>query len=205
MEHKIVSEYDRVHVDNSFPVESEPVPDLSSYGTHKRPRFWLPRRALALAALILMLTTLAAVLWPGSFHGILHGNRDISQIGVPVGVPEPSSAPDPGVSSPTERNVAQQDAEPANPAASSVISTNQQTEIASNNQDSGPEPERRRRSDDSAAATDNHLQRKQPRRRTQILSRMVPLTMSQQSPLHLSLNSQMRHRQKRKLSLPNQR
>ena len=93
MEHKIVSEYDRIRPENSLPMEHDPTPDSSGYSASKPPRFWLPRRALALAALVLVLTTLAAALWPENLKGILHRNRDISQIGVPIGVPEASSAP----------------------------------------------------------------------------------------------------------------
>lgn len=148
MEHKIISEYDRVHVEDSFPVESdpvgsEPVPDGSSFATHQRPRFWLSRRALALTALVVTLMTLAAVLWPGSFDRILHRNRDISQIGVPVGVPEATAAPiapAPDASIPAQTNVAQQDAQPENPESSPAISTDQSNKIAANNQDSEPEP-----------------------------------------------------------------
>src|SRR5882762_11889881 len=93
MEDKIVSEFDRIHPENSFPIEPGPTPDLSRYGASKPSRFWLPRRALALAALVLVLTTLAAALWPENLKNILHRNRDVSQLGVPIGVPEASSAP----------------------------------------------------------------------------------------------------------------
>lgn len=92
MDDKIVSEYDRIRPENSFPMKHDPTPDLSRYSGSKPPRFWLPRRALALAALVLVLTTLAAALWPENLKGILHRNRDISQMGVPIGVSEASSA-----------------------------------------------------------------------------------------------------------------
>lgn len=52
---------------------------------------WLPRRALAITALVLMLTTLAAVLWPVSLKTVLHRNRGTEPIGVPIGVPEDST------------------------------------------------------------------------------------------------------------------
>src|ERR1700736_3739009 len=93
MEDKIVSEYDRIRPENSFPIESGPTPDLSRYSASKPSRFWLPRRVLALAALVLVLTTLAAALWPENLKGILRRNRDVSQMGVPIGVPEASAAP----------------------------------------------------------------------------------------------------------------
>src|SRR3977135_115703 len=93
MEDKIVSEYDRIRPENSFPVEHDPTPDLSRYSASKPLRFWLPRRALALAALVLVLTTLAAALWPENLKSILHRNRDVSNMGVPIGVPEASAAP----------------------------------------------------------------------------------------------------------------
>lgn len=70
------------------------VPVISK--TRERPpqsRVWLPRRPLAIAALVLALATLAGVLWPENFQRILNRNRDISQIGVPIGVPDASPAP----------------------------------------------------------------------------------------------------------------
>src|ERR1700704_5790185 len=123
MEDKIVSEFDRIRSENSFPMEHDPTPDLSRYSASKPPRFWLPRRALALAALVLVLTTLAAALWPENLKGILHRNRDVSQMGVPIGVPEASSslAPSPVTTTVTK-------------AAPSP------TEIAANNDASEPEP-----------------------------------------------------------------
>jgi hypothetical protein len=162
MEHKIVSEYDRVRVEDRFSVEEGRDEDLSSDDAIAAPRFWLPRRALALAALVLMLTTLAAVLWPGSFNAILHQNRDISRIGVPVGVPEASSAPissNAVASSPVQTNVANQDARPAEPASSRVASVNQvvpsSTELAANNQAAEPEPPTEGPDDSAAAAPDS--------------------------------------------------
>jgi hypothetical protein len=155
MDHKIVSEYDRIRGNDDFPEDPRLPAEWSSYGASKSPRFWLPRKALALAALVLMLTTLAAALWPGSFDRILHRNRDISQIGVPVGVPEASAAPiapSPGASIPAQTNVAQQNNPPANPATSPVISTDQSNQIAANNQESEPEPPAAG-PDDSAAPT----------------------------------------------------
>lgn len=69
------------------------VPIVSKLRDIPRPTpAWLPRRALALTALVLMLTTLAAVLWPGNLKTILHRNRGTEPIGVPIGVPEESTA-----------------------------------------------------------------------------------------------------------------
>src|ERR1700716_4032227 len=119
MDDKIVSEFDRIRSENSFPMEHDPTPDLSRYSASKPPRFWLPRRALALAALVLVLTTLAAALWPENLKGILRRNRDVSQIGVPGA--SSSLAPSPVTTSVTK----------AAPSPS---------EIAANNDASEPEP-----------------------------------------------------------------
>gem|GEM_PF-2747900 len=124
MEDKIVSEYDRIRPENSFPVEHDPTPDLSRYSASKPLRFWLPRRALALAALLLVLTTLAAALWPENLKSILHRNRDVSKMGVPIGVPEASAAP----LAPS----------PVTTTGTKVAPSS--TEIAANNDASEPEP-----------------------------------------------------------------
>ena len=171
MENKIVSEYDRIRPENSFPVEPGPTPDLSSYGASKPQRFWLPRRALALAALVLVLTTLAAALWPENLKSILHRNRDVSQMGVPIGVPEASSAPlapSPGTTTvtkaaPSENNVpevasASRSVGRTEPGSSPVVPTNQvapsSTEIAANRDASEPEPPTEGRDDSAVAPAD---------------------------------------------------
>ena len=172
MEHKIVSEYDRIRPENSFPMEHGPTPDLSRYSASKPPRFWLPRRALALAALVLMLTTLAAALWPENLKSILHRNRDVSQMGVPIGVPEASSAPlAPSPATTTETKAASSENNApgvasasrsvrlAEPAPSPVVPTNQvaphSSEIAANNDASEPEPPTEGRDDSAAAPADS--------------------------------------------------
>lgn len=172
MEHKIVSEYDRIRPENSFPMEHDPSPDLSRYSANRSPRFWLPRRALALAALVLVLTTLAAALWPENLRSILHRNRDVSQMGVPIGVPEASSAPlapspvttSETKASPSENNVAgvasaSQSVRPAESAPSPVVPPNQvaphSSEIAANNDASEAEPPTEGRNDSAAAPADS--------------------------------------------------
>lgn len=147
MEHKTFSEYDRIRVENSSPVG---------------PRFCLPCKTLARAAFVLVLTTLAAVLWPGSFRAVFHRSRDISKIGVPVGVPEASPAPisaSTAASSRVQPDIANQDAQPAEPASSPVASANQEvpssTDIAVNNQASEPEPPTEGPDDSAAAAPDS--------------------------------------------------
>jgi hypothetical protein len=139
MEHKIVSEYDRIRPENSFPMEHDPTPDLGRYSASKSPRLWLPRRALALAALVLVLTTLAAALWPENLKSILHRNRDVSQMGVPIGVPEASSAP--LAPSPVTTTVTK-----AAPSS---------TQIAANSDASEPEPPTEGRDDSAAAPADS--------------------------------------------------
>jgi hypothetical protein len=139
MEHKIVSEYDRIRPENSFPMEHDPTPDLSRYSASKPPRLWLPRRALALAALVLVLTTLAAALWPENLKSILHRNRDVSQMGVPIGVPEASSAP-----------------LAPSPVTTTVTKTApSSTEIAANSDASEPEPPTEGRNGSAAAPADS--------------------------------------------------
>jgi len=139
MEHKIVSEYDRIRPENSFPMEHDPTPDLSRYSASKPPRLWLPRRALALAALVLVLTTLAAALWPENLKSILHRNRDVSQMGVPIGVPEASSAP-----------------LAPSPVTTTVTKTApSSTEIAANTDASEPEPPTEGRNGSAAAPADS--------------------------------------------------
>jgi len=172
MEDKIVSEYDRIHPENSFPIEPGPTPDLSRYGASKPSRFWLPRRALALAALVLVLTTLAAALWPENLKNILHRNRDVSQMGVPIGVPEASSAPlapspltttVPKAAS-SENDVpevasASRSVRPAEPGRSPVVPTNQvvpsSTGIAANSDVSEPKPPAEGRDNSAAAPADS--------------------------------------------------
>jgi serine/threonine protein kinase len=62
--------------------------------TSERPHVRVPRRALALAALALTLAALAAILLPEPLRAVLHRNRTIKTIGVPIGVPEASSSTD---------------------------------------------------------------------------------------------------------------
>jgi hypothetical protein len=50
-------------------------------------RSWISRPGLAWAVVLLALLALAAVLLPAPVSLLLRGNRDVSQIGVPVGVP----------------------------------------------------------------------------------------------------------------------
>lgn len=59
----------------------------------KRSPVWLPRRALAIGALVLMLTVLAGLLWPEDVRTLPHRRTAAEPIGVPIGVPEASSAP----------------------------------------------------------------------------------------------------------------
>jgi serine/threonine protein kinase len=64
----------------------------------ERPRIrWvrLPRRKLAVAALVLTVTALAAILFAEPVRMILHRNSSAKTIGVPVGVPEDSSLTNP--------------------------------------------------------------------------------------------------------------
>ena len=69
--------------------------------TSDRPRVWVSRRALALAVLALMLAALAATLLPEPIRAVLHRNRTIKTIGVPIGVPEASSSTDPALAQAT--------------------------------------------------------------------------------------------------------
>jgi serine/threonine protein kinase len=69
--------------------------------TSERPRVWVSRRALALAVLALMLAALAATLLPEPIRAVLHRNRTIKTIGVPIGVPEASSSTDPALAQAT--------------------------------------------------------------------------------------------------------
>ena len=172
MEDKIVSEYDRIRPENSFPIEPGPTPDLSSYSASKPRRFWLPRRALALAALVLVLATLAAALWPENLKSILHRNRDVSQMGVPIGVPEASSAPQAPSpvtttetkAAPAENNApgvasASRSVRPPESGSSPVVPTNQtapsSAEIAANSDASEPGPPAEGRDDSAAAPVDS--------------------------------------------------
>ena len=81
-------------------------------------------RAVAVAALLLVLATAAAFLLPAPVGMILHGNRD-KEIGVPVGIPESSamamaqsssSATKPMSSPPAAASVARQVPSPTSPA-----------------------------------------------------------------------------------------
>lgn len=130
------------------------VPIVSKLRDIPRPApAWLPRRALALVALVLMLTTLAAVLWPGNLKTILHRNRGTEPIGVPIGVPEESTAmvaQNDANAIPIPNNVpAQTQSVPSAPTAASPISptaSNSVTadassrQIAANNQPPEPPP-----------------------------------------------------------------
>jgi serine/threonine protein kinase len=62
--------------------------------TSERPQVRVPRRALALAALVLILAALAAILLAEPIRTVLHRNRTTKAIGVPIGVPEASSSTD---------------------------------------------------------------------------------------------------------------
>jgi serine/threonine-protein kinase len=62
--------------------------------TSERPRVRVPRRALVPAVLVLMLVGLAAILLPEPIRTVLHRDRTIKMIGVPIGVPEASSSTD---------------------------------------------------------------------------------------------------------------
>jgi serine/threonine-protein kinase len=59
---------------------------------YDEPRSWMSRPALAWAAVLLALLTLAAVLLPAPVGMILRRDRDKEAIGVPVGVPDPSAS-----------------------------------------------------------------------------------------------------------------
>src|SRR5437588_10574546 len=61
--------------------------------TSERPQVRVPRRALALAALALTLAALAAILLAEPIRTVLHRNRTIKTIGIPIGVPEASPEP----------------------------------------------------------------------------------------------------------------
>lgn len=73
----------------------EPVPKLRGFAEESafddESRSWMSRPGLAWAAVLLALLTLAAVLLPAPVSLILRGNREISKIGVPVGVASASS------------------------------------------------------------------------------------------------------------------
>jgi hypothetical protein len=82
------------------------------------------RRWLALAALLFVCGMVGAVLWPQDFF---HSNRDISQIGVPIGVPD--AAPDGNVSDALAPAANQSEPAP-DPAVAENASA---TEVAANN------------------------------------------------------------------------
>jgi len=134
------------------------VPIVSKLRDLPRPApAWLPRRALALTALVLMLTTLAAVLWPGNLKTILQRNRGAEPIGVPIGVPEESTAtvarntataipiPDNVPAQPQSVPSAPTAASPNYPAASNPVTadhsnTDSSRQIVANNQTPEPPP-----------------------------------------------------------------
>ncbi len=72
--------------------------------TSERPRLLVPRRVLAFAILALMLAALAAILLPEPIRTVLHRNRTIETIGVPIGVPEASSSTDAALAQATAPN-----------------------------------------------------------------------------------------------------
>jgi hypothetical protein len=169
MEHKILSEYDRVHVENVFPIHRTHRADSDPDKDIELPRFWLPRRALALAALVLVLTTLAAVLWPETLNTILHRNRDISQIGVPIGVPENSAAaitPNDNASTPVSATAKDNTANTAPAAADTGQPNPSSTEIAGNNQRSESEPSVQEGANSRAAVADSALEQAAPTQNT---------------------------------------
>lgn len=123
MEHKIFSEYDRVHVENIFPAHRRRAAELDPDDGIEPPRSWLPRRALAVAAFLVVLTTLAAGLWPETLNTVMHRNRDISQIGVPIGVPEDASATNAASVAPAVTHAVAPDSSPAE-----VVANDQRSE-----------------------------------------------------------------------------
>lgn len=71
-----------------------PVPGQSLDVSEERtPRLW-PRRALAIAGILLAAATVAAMFLPAPVSMILHRNRDVETMGVPVGV---AQAPSPAL------------------------------------------------------------------------------------------------------------
>jgi hypothetical protein len=74
-------------IERPLPVEPEPIAIPM-----ERPRRLWPRRALAIAAILLAAATVAAMLLPAPVSLILHRNRDVATMGVPVGVAQTSSS-----------------------------------------------------------------------------------------------------------------
>jgi serine/threonine protein kinase len=87
------------------PTPAEPV----SLPLARTRRFW--PRGLAVAAILLAAATVAAMLLPAPVSMILHRNRDVATIGVPVGVAQTTSST-PGTSTQSEPPVAPSGAEP---------------------------------------------------------------------------------------------
>jgi hypothetical protein len=90
----------------------------------------ISRKGLALAALLFLFGMVGAVLWPKDFF---HRNRDISQIGVPIGVAEASpdgSVPDAPAPAATGALSAKQSEPAPNPASAESASA---TQVAANN------------------------------------------------------------------------
>ena len=72
----------------------EPAPGLPLPPGNEEPAsglWW--RRAVALAAILLVGGTVAAMLLPAPVGMILHGHRNMAEIGVPVGVPQHTATP----------------------------------------------------------------------------------------------------------------
>ena len=127
--------------------------------TSERPQVWVSRRALALAVLALMLAALAATLLPEPIRAVLHRNRTIKTIGVPIGVPEASAAP----LAPSPVTTTETKAAPSESGSSPVVPTNQvapsSTEIAANSDVSEPKPPAEGRDDSAAAPADSASER----------------------------------------------
>jgi serine/threonine protein kinase len=83
----------------------------------ERSPVWLPRRSLAIAALVLMLTVLAGVLWPQNVGMLFHKKTVAEPIGVPIGVADASTVSRQPVPAPS--------AAPKQTAAPALVSTNQ--------------------------------------------------------------------------------
>jgi hypothetical protein len=67
-----------------------PVSETMAPSVMATPKVWLSRKALVIAAVLLAATAVAAVLLPAPVNMILRRNRDVTEIGVPVGVPDAS-------------------------------------------------------------------------------------------------------------------
>ncbi|MEY2530389.1 MAG: eukaryotic-like serine/threonine-protein kinase [Verrucomicrobiota bacterium] len=122
----------------------------------ERSPVWLPRRGLAIAALVVMLTVLAGLLWPQSIRTFSRKKTAAEPIGVPIGVPEASSAPVAQQTAPAQINspipappvASSTEAAPPIvqqlPASSNVVRADQvppaSDEIAANDQSPEPPP-----------------------------------------------------------------